>query len=159
MNINGFNEIYEQNKKLDKLFIDKYYHKDFVKKNKLELLVEISELANETKCFKYWSNKSPDKKLIGYELADTIIMTLCFFNYLDIDMNDISIYKVNMDNIDLFFEIYTLAVSFVDNENKNILIKLFILLINMGYNLGFNDEDIISYCHNKIIKDTERISK
>ena len=39
--IEKYNVIYSDNKKLDKVFIEKYYHDDFVKKNKLELLVEI----------------------------------------------------------------------------------------------------------------------
>src|SRR5690625_2367570 len=31
------------------------------------LLVEIGEMANETRCFKYWSNKEPSKKKVILE--------------------------------------------------------------------------------------------
>ena len=159
MKNNIFNKVYEENKKLDKIFIDKYYHDDFVKKNKLELLVEIAELANETRCFKYWSKKEIEYKLVGYELSDTIIMSLCFFNYLNIDINEVSIYKVDKSNLDLFFEIYDLANNFVKTEDKDLIIKIFVLLINIGYNLGFSDDDIIKYCQDKINKDMERLNK
>ena len=75
-----YQKIYDENKKLDAMFIEKFNHKDLIRKNKLELLVEIGEFANETKCFKYWSKKNPQKDLMGEEYADCIIMTLCFFS-------------------------------------------------------------------------------
>lgn len=40
---------------------------DRIEKKILSLLVEIGELANETKCFKYWSNKPPAPKEITLE--------------------------------------------------------------------------------------------
>lgn len=149
--------IYEDNKKLDKVFIEKYNHPEFVKKNKLELLVEIGEFANETRCFKYWSKKNVDYELVGYELADTIIMTLCFFNYLSIDLNRVCIDKIDKSVIDLFFEVYELAIKFAENEKDKVIIKIFVLLINIGYYLGFTDDDIVNFCHNKIKRDLERI--
>ena len=59
-------EVYQKNKELDEIFINKYssIDKEMYKKNKIELLVEIGELANETKCFKYWTNKEPNRELI-----------------------------------------------------------------------------------------------
>ncbi len=155
--IEKYSVIYDDNKKLDKVFIEKYYHDDFVKKNKLELLVEIGELANETRCFKYWSKKDIDHELVGYELADTIIMTLCFFNYLNIDLKIVRIDKIDRNIIDLFFEVYELATKFSQTEDNETIIKLFVLLINIGYYLGFTDDEIVEFCHNKIKKDLERI--
>ena len=39
----------------------------------LALIVEIGELANETRCFKYWSNKGPSaKEVVMDEFADGI---------------------------------------------------------------------------------------
>ena len=157
--IEKYINVYEENKQLDEIFIKKYNHDELVKKNKLELFVEIGELANETRCFKYWSKKEINYELVGYELADTIIMTLCFFNYLDIDINDIEIIKDNKNNLDLFFEIYDLVNIFVKTEDKILIQKIFVLLINMGYNLGFTDNDIVNFCLNKINKDKERLDK
>ena len=58
-------EVYKKNNELDDIFISKYSSdKEMFKKNKIELLVEIGELANETKCFKYWSKKEPVRELV-----------------------------------------------------------------------------------------------
>ena len=83
-------EVYERNKILDQIFIDKFekIDKDMYKKNKLELLVEIGELANESKCFKYWSNKPMDMELVKMEYADCIIITLYFFNIMNISLDE-----------------------------------------------------------------------
>lgn len=46
--------IYKTTKYIDDLFVVRYPNdKEIIRKNRLELLVEIGELANETKCFKY----------------------------------------------------------------------------------------------------------
>ena len=150
-------KVYEENKKLDLIFINKYYHDDFVKKNKLELLVEIGELANETKCFKYWSKKEADNDLVKAEYADCIIMTLCFFNYLNISLEDVNYIEDNSNIIDLFFNIYKLASIFSYNEDKEIIKEILIKLINLGYKLGFSDNDIKNACLDKIKFDKERL--
>ena len=48
--------IYKETKYLDDLFAQKYDIKspEIIQKYKLELLVEFGELANETRCFKFW---------------------------------------------------------------------------------------------------------
>ena len=48
-----YNDIYNRNKKLDDIFMNKYMYaeKKYYEKNCLELIVELCELANESKCF------------------------------------------------------------------------------------------------------------
>ena len=82
MKYNIFNDVYEANKELDKMFDNEFKDSEMIKKNKLELLVEIGELANETRYFKYWSNKEVNLDLVKEEYADRLIMTLYFFNIL-----------------------------------------------------------------------------
>ncbi len=154
-----FNDVYEMNKKLDDAFIQKYNHEEFVKKNKLELLVEIGELANETRCFKYWSNKEVNYDLVGFELADCFIMTLCFFNYLNIDLKEDFSFDVQFDDVvDQFFNIYGLALDFIKTDERETLKKLFISLLYLGNEIGFNEKEIINYCQKKINKDLERVN-
>ncbi|NEZ80370.1 hypothetical protein EXM60_14580 [Clostridium botulinum] len=70
-------ELLEKQKKLDK-FITKRYdpsmqQKDFLVYRLLALHVEVSELANATRSFKYWSEKEPEaKKRILSEYADVL---------------------------------------------------------------------------------------
>ena len=157
LNVIIFSDVYEKNKELDEIFIKKYDHVELVKKNKLELLVEIGELANETRCFKYWSKKEVNHDLVGFELADCFIMTLCFFNTLNISLEEDFPIVNESDTIDMFFDIYCLVSEFIKNNNREILKKAFVSLISLGHKLGFSDEEIISYCSNKIIKDMERL--
>ncbi len=54
-------------------------------KRVLALVVEIGELANETRCFKYWSLKGPsEKETLLEELSDTVH----FIVSLGIDLKD-----------------------------------------------------------------------
>lgn len=59
-------EIYNRNRKLDDIFMNKYFdiESKYYEKNCLELIVELCELANESKCFKYWAVKKPNNDLI-----------------------------------------------------------------------------------------------
>lgn len=71
-----FQIIYDKNKKLDNKYEELYgLTEEIIKKNKLELCIEIGELANETKCFKYWSIKKGNKEEILEEYADCLLMT------------------------------------------------------------------------------------
>ena len=151
-------EVYIKNKELDKIFIDKYEHidKDMYKKNKIELLVEIGELANETKCFKYWTTKSPNKELVLFEYADCIIMTLCLYNYLNLELEDIEFNKIE-DPCDNFAYLYKLCSEFYFNDNKEILKKILFNLINLGELLNITHEEIVSNTLEKIELDTKRM--
>ena len=53
---NDLKEIYQESKRLDSLFGEQndLFSDEIIEKNILELLVEFGELANETRCFKYW---------------------------------------------------------------------------------------------------------
>ena len=151
-------EVYIKNKEVDKIFIDKYEHidKDMYKKNKLELLVEIGEFANETKCFKYWTTKSPNKELVLFEYADCIIMTLCLYNYLNLELEDIEFNKIE-DPCDNFAYLYKLCSEFYFNDNKEILKKILFNLINLGELLNITHEEIVSNTLEKIELDTKRM--
>lgn len=154
-----FTKIYEENKKLDQKFDELYNMNDIniIRKNKLELLVELGELANETKCFKYWSNKNFDFNKIKEEYADCLIMVLCFFNMYKIKLNeDFQIPKIRYDVVDLFGHLYYLCSQFYRDENKNLIKEIFVYFINLGYELDLTDDDIITICLNKIKKNFER---
>lgn len=78
-----WNDIYQRNKKLDTHFEQKYLNKEpyYFEKNCLELTVEIGEFVNETKCFKYWTIKKPNKDDMLEECADVIMMLLyCYYH-------------------------------------------------------------------------------
>lgn len=67
-------KLFVMQKELD-LFIERTQNIDFdvFREKTLALLVELGELANETRCFKFWSTKGPSEdKVILEEFVDSI---------------------------------------------------------------------------------------
>ena len=156
MNYIKFDEVYKSNKELDKMFNNTFPDPEMYQKNKLELLVEIGELANETRYFKYWSNKPIDMDLVKGEYADCIIITLYFFNILNINLNEEFQEIGKYNKVDIFARLYQLASNFYYDDNKEIIKEIFVTIINLGYMIGFNDNDIIEACMTKINQDKAR---
>lgn len=78
--MNAYRRIYENNKRLDEIFIRKYENiQNFYEYNCIEMLVELGEFVNETKCFKFWSTKSPNREKVLEEYADCITMALVMY--------------------------------------------------------------------------------
>ncbi|WP_164668417.1 dUTP diphosphatase [Virgibacillus doumboii] len=76
-----WSELYSMQKSLDDYIESQHElaNKDLFQEKYLALLVELGELANETRCFKFWSTKSRnDKEVILEEYVDGIhfIMSL-----------------------------------------------------------------------------------
>lgn len=157
-----FEKVYEENKKLDKVFDDLYdmSNLDINRKNKLELLVELGELTNETKCFKYWSNKPFDIDKVKEEYADCMQMILYFFNKFNVSLEeDFKMTKIYYDTIDSFGNLYKLCSEFYHNEDRDLIKEIFVKFIDLGYQLGFNDDDIIEACLMKIRKNFKRFEE
>ena len=159
MNYSMFNDVYKANRELDQMFDNTFKDDEIVKKNKLELLVEIGELANETRYFKYWSNKPIDMELVKGEYADCLIMSFYFFNILNINLEE-DFREINDYNkVDIFGRLYKLASDFYYNDDKETIKEIFVTLIKLGYLIGFNDNDIIDACMNKINKDKDKFKE
>lgn len=156
MNYIKFNDVFKANKELDEMFNTSFPDSEMVKKNKLELLVEIGELANETRYFKYWVNKPMDMELVKMEHADCIIITLYFFNIMNISLDEEFMKIDEYNNVDIFGRLYKLASDFYYNDSKELIKEIFVTIINLGYLIGFNDNDIINACMTKINKNKAR---
>lgn len=155
MNYIKFNEVFKANKELDQMFEDTFKDDEMIKKNKLELLVEIGELANETRYFKYWSNKPINLELVKGEYADCMIITLYFFNIMNISLDEDFKEIEEYNKVDIFGRLYKLASDFYYNDDKAIIKEIFVTIIKLGYLIGFTDNDIISACMNKINKNKD----
>ncbi len=109
----------------------------------LALHVEIGELANETRCFKYWSNKKPSpKKVILEEYVDALhfILTLGLDrDYTDIDLNPKdSEYCLTDQFLNLYIDINDMMIT----ASKDHYITLFEDFLTLGMSLGFSDAEI-----------------
>lgn len=152
--------LYEENKKLDTIYTNIYGNdSEIFKKNALELLVELGELANETRCFKYWSIKKPsDREIILDEYADCLLMTLCFANTLDVNLEEEYINVEITDTIEQFIVLYKETSMLTEEPSKDRIKRILANLINLGHLIGFNDDEIIKGSIAKINTNKERLS-
>ena len=95
-----FKEVYITESKIDDIFSNRYgdiSHGEVFNKNCIELLVELGEFINETKCFKYWSVKKPNKELILDELADVLKMTMTFLHTINKEIKEYEVEDIECD--------------------------------------------------------------
>ncbi|WP_251860617.1 dUTP diphosphatase [Clostridium sp. Marseille-Q2269] len=109
----------------------------------LALQVELAELANETKCFKYWSVKLPsNRSTILEEYVDCLhfILTLG----LEQNFDDLTLQRKNLDyNLtEQFLNLYIDINDFMICSSKDHYITLFEDFLYLGINLGFSQKDI-----------------
>lgn len=125
---------------------------DCLNELKLALLVELSELANEIKCFKFWSNKASSEHDVILEEYVDCIHFLCSFAYYfeaksDFAINNISITKDKKIITANFLKIYETVnkINFIkDNAyNKKVIENLIKSILGLGFILGFTIDQII----------------
>ena len=157
-----YNDIYNRNKKLDDIFMKKYFNIEskYYEKNCLELIVELCELANETKCFKYWTVKKPNKELVLEEFADSLMMILYMFNTYNIDKIDFIDIDMSDDILESFNYLIRMCTLLMDKDNINekFLKEIFTRLIHIGKLLDLSDKEIVDACNKKILKQEERLN-
>lgn len=118
---------------------------NLVPKKILALLVELGELANETRCFKFWSNKGPSpKKVILEEYVDGLHFILSLglkLNYSK-DLNLKPIVCLKSPLYAQFLDLYDKISKFNNNTSKEMYLDLFQSFLNLGASLNFSEKDI-----------------
>ena len=117
----------------------------------MALIVEIGELANATRCFKYWSNKgSEDKEIVLDEYADG----LHFFLSLGVDIKTSKTsYNRTKHLEDLtaqFHEIYHRIDIFNKKQDEASYIKAFQSFLNLLPLLGYRWKDLQKAYYKKL---------
>lgn len=140
-------EMFEMQKGLDG-HIEKQHeleNEDLFDRKVLALLVEMGELANETRCFKFWSLKpSSPQEVVLEEFVDGIhfILSLgieCSFDYLE----EINIGESNHPNMsEQFLAVYASIQAFRSERTEKKYINLFQNYLLLASLLGFEDEEI-----------------
>ncbi|WNF21964.1 dUTP diphosphatase [Mesobacillus jeotgali] len=120
-------------------------HDDLFDRKVLALLVEIGELANETRCFKFWSVKpASEKDIILEEFVDGVhfILSLgieCGFQDLETIPQSQS---EELDATKQFLAIYEYAQKFRTSRSKEDYLRLFQNYLKLAQLLGLNDDQI-----------------
>lgn len=110
----------------------------------LALQVELAELANETRCFKFWSDKKPsDKGVILEEYVDCLhfILTLGIekgFTDIKLDNKELLQYDITAQFLNLYIDIN----DFVICSSRDQYITLFEDFLSLGKILGFTAGEI-----------------
>lgn len=111
----------------------------------LALVVEISELANETRTFKYWSLKGPsEKEVLLEEFSDSIHFILS----LGIDLGNVEL-KVACEDIEydlsrLFVEWTESSAKLMHNFNSTNFQICANYCAKLAYTLKFSEEEVIA---------------
>ena len=126
----------------------------------LALLVELAEMANETRCFKYWSLREPSEKaIILEEFGDGIHFLLS----LGIDLNDnhtaIEADGSKPENLieailSVFEKVNQLQVEFTQKQ----YLEAFSAYLTVAKQLGFTANEIRDYYLLKNQKNHDRLS-
>jgi len=114
-------------------------------KRVLALVVEISELANETRSFKYWSLKGPSEKdVLLEEFSDSIHFILS----LGIDLNKTELLveceEINYDLSRLFLEWTETATKLKDLFNEDTFINCANYCAKIAHTLNFSEDEVIA---------------
>ena len=142
-----FTNLFLMQEKLNVLISKKHNlsGKSLLAEKLLALQVEIAELANETRCFKFWSVKGPSTKTkMLEEYVDCLHFLLSIgldkeFNYLNFDIP-----KEGMSNniTNQFLNLYIDINDFIVCSSKDHYQTLFEDFLYLGISLNFTEEEI-----------------
>ena len=113
------------------------------KRRTLSLLVEVGELANTTRCFKYWSNKGPEEKERVYdEFADVLHFLLSLGIDIGVTNKSFEMETIELSLSELFIKMYDDILTFLKDANENNYKTCFKTLLNIASGLNMSKEDI-----------------
>lgn len=111
----------------------------------MALIVEIGELVNETRCFKYWSNKGPSaRSILLDEYADGMHFLLSLGIPLNVQKTKYEIVKSNLRLTRQFHLLYKAAVELVESYDVAHYTNAYQLFLNLIPSLGFSVEEVVS---------------
>jgi len=117
---------------------------DLFEKKILALFVELGELANETRCFKFWSMKERNSNsVILEEYVDNIHFLLSLGLEKELTFNEIEYEKINVSETTQFNKIFDFVTLFRKESTKENYLNLFKSYLQLADILGFSDEAIM----------------
>ena len=146
-------ELYKLQAGLDKDIATKHHvtYESTHSRRLLALIVELGELANETRCFKYWSNKGPSEKAV---VMDEYADGLHFLLSLGIPLHARKYkYEIKGSGEDLtlqFHHLYQAATKLLNEYTLEAYEDCFQKYLNLACDLGSTADDIIHAYKSKL---------
>ena len=109
----------------------------------LALLVELGELANETRCFKFWSTKQRNSDtVIIEEYVDNIHFLMSLGLDKGLEFTELEVPKIEIDETTQFTKVFTEIIAFKNEPTKENYMQLFTSYLQLSEVLGFTKNDI-----------------
>ncbi|WP_243297397.1 dUTP diphosphatase [Bacillus litorisediminis] len=121
---------------------------DLFERKVFAFLVEAAELANETRCFKFWSQKGPSHKdILLEEYVDGIHFLLSLGIEKKMDSIEIQLEKVkeepnHLNLTSYFIKVNEEALAFFRNPSTELYLKLFYTYLQLGTLLDFTLKEV-----------------
>ncbi|UTT44037.1 MULTISPECIES: dUTP diphosphatase [Exiguobacterium] len=123
----------------------------------LALLVELGELANETRSFKFWSTKGPSPQdVILEEYVDGIHFLLSLGLALGYERDSFPTGSSYLDATDAFLDVFRKVTNFGLSKTEPMYETLMAAYLELGYTLGINEELMVMAYMAKNEKNHER---
>lgn len=117
----------------------------------LQLQIKMSDLANETKCYKYWldDNNKLDKEAIFYKYISCFkqVLSLGIDNGYD-DIVEITLQPSEYCLSDQFLNLYIDINDLLISTSKDHFITLLEDFLSLAISLGFSEQEIIDGFYN-----------
>src|SRR5690625_1141477 len=139
--------LFSMQRKLDDHIKTKHnlVHENLLEDKYLALLVELGELANETRCFKFWSTKPANaREQILEEYVDGIHFILSLGiekGYRFTKKPESSSTKLTTSLTDQFNHVFRAIINFRDEASEQNYEHLFLQFLQLGRLLQFSSED------------------
>ena len=122
-----------------------------IERRLLALIVEIGEFANETRCFKFWSNKGASPKdVIMDEYADGMHFLLSLGIPLGAKKYEYKLRKSRKDLTTQILETYKACIALKTHFDLKHYEKAFQVYLNLSQAVNMKPEDIIDSYKKKL---------
>ncbi|MGO4888660.1 dUTP diphosphatase [Anaerobacillus sp. MEB173] len=142
----NLNKLFTMQRILDERIVEEHqlHGKNLVNKKIVALQVEVGELANETRCFKFWSLKPPaEDQIILEEYVDGLHFILSIGNDLDYKVTEVGTIEENgVSVVDQFLQVFDSINQFWKEQTSESYERLFVNYVYLGSLLGFTKENI-----------------
>lgn len=153
-----FRQLFEKQRQLDR-FIEENQHvqKDVFDEKSLALLVELIELANETRCFKFWSTKGPSERAVLLEeFVDSVHFMLSLGNMRGFLLEEWPFLKEKQELTETFLNTTQTILSFLQHQTEENYRAMWEQYSLIAYNLNFTIDDVLQAYELKNEKNYER---
>lgn len=118
-------------------------HEDLFDEVILAILVELGELANETRCFKFWSTKGrSEPAIILEEYVDNIHFLMSVGLSKGYAFSTIEIGKSSLPETEHILKVFQECLTFYKDDSEKNYLNLFRSYLELADILGFNEAAI-----------------